>query len=131
MLHLKHTTRNLVRRPVYSMVTILGLSMSFFLSQRKTKEIGVRKVCGAQVRDVLWKLSGGFIKKLVLAFAIATPLGYVIGQGYISTFVAQNDLSADIFILGGFISFVMVVLSTGWKIAHAAHQNPVRALRYE
>jgi ABC-type antimicrobial peptide transport system permease subunit len=111
---------------------MLGLfSLSFFMSERKTKEIGVRKVCGAQVRDVLWKLSSGFIKKLVLAFAIATPLGYVIGQGYISTFVSRIDLTPDIFILGGFISLVMVVISTGWKIAHAANQNPVRALKYE
>ena len=111
---------------------MLGLfGLSFFMSERKNKEIGLRKVCGATLNSVFWKLSNGFVKKLLLAFLIASPLGYVFGQGYISTFTSQIEIGLDIFLLAGFLSFVMVFISTGWKILYTANRNPVEALRYE
>lgn len=111
---------------------MLGLfALSFFISERKNKEVGIRKVCGASTSLVVWKLSKGFVGKLLIAFIISTPLSYMGGMGFLSTFTMKIKLTADIFLLGGFLAIIMVVISTGFKIWITATRNPVEALRYE
>ena len=112
-----------------SMMGLFGLS--FFVAERKNKEVGVRKVCGASVTHLFWNLGKGFIYKLILAFSIASPLVYLAGQGYLNTFPRHINLSADIFLAGGLMSLLMLVLATGWKIYQVSTINPSQILRHE
>jgi putative ABC transport system permease protein len=111
---------------------MLGLfGLSFFISERRNKEIGVRKVCGASIGSIAWKLSESFVKKLLLAVIITFPLGYLLGKGYVSTFTDQIDIGVGIFFTAGFLAFAIVMISTSWKVLYATFRNPVDALRYE
>ena len=112
-----------------AMMGLFGLS--FFVSERRTKEIGIRKICGARMNNVFWSLTVGFIKKLALAMVITFPIGYMAGKQYVSLFTDQIEIRAGIFIITVFIAFLMVLISIGWKVIHSAIQNPVEALRYE
>lgn len=112
-----------------AMMGLFGLS--FFVSERRTKEIGIRKICGARMNNVFWDLTTGFLKKLALAMVITFPIGYMAGQQYVTLFTDKIEISPGIFILTGLIACSMVMISIGWKVIHSAIQNPVEALRYE
>ncbi len=114
---------------VNAMMGLFGLS--FFIAQHKNKEVGIRKVCGASVKDMIWRLSKGFTSKLVIALAIATPITYFAGQQFVSTFTNHIAMTPDLFLIGGILALLMVALASGWKIAYAASRNPVEGLRYE
>lgn len=114
---------------INAMMGLFGLS--YFIAQYKNKEVGIRKVCGASVNSVVWRLSKGFALKLLLALSIATPFTYLAGGEYVKTFTRHIEMSADLFILGGGMALLMVFLAAGWKISLAAIRNPVEALRYE
>ena len=110
----------------------LGLfGLSFFVAQRKNKEVGIRKVFGATVPEILWKLSKSFVWRFLIAFFIASPLIYVIGAQYIQFFTRHISIGPDIFLTGGALALLMLAIATGWKIYRAAIANPVRTLKYE
>jgi putative ABC transport system permease protein len=88
-------------------------------------------VCGASVKNLAWRLSRGFALKLILALVIATPITYLAGSGFVQTFTRHIEMSPDLFLLGGILAMMMVIIASGWKIILAATSNPVNALRYE
>ena len=121
---------------IFTLVIILNAMMglfglSFFIAQFKNKEVGIRKVCGASVRDVVWKLSRGFALKLITAIVIATPLTWIAGQQFVNNFTHHISMTPDLFLIGAGLALVMVLTASGWKIAYAASRNPVESLRYE
>jgi ABC-type antimicrobial peptide transport system permease subunit len=112
-----------------AMMGLFGLS--FFVAQRKNKEVGIRKVFGATVSEILWKLSKSFIWRLLIAFFIASPLIYVIGTSYVQFFTNHISIGPDIFLTGGVLALLMLLIAAGWKIYMAAVANPVSTLKYE
>jgi putative ABC transport system permease protein len=102
----------------------------FYLDQ-KQKEIGLRKINGARVREVMIMLIKEFIKWLALAFVIATPLSYFIINIWLQNFAYKTAISWWIFALAGFSSLCIAMLTVGWQSWKAATKNPVKALRYE
>ena len=112
-----------------AMMGLFGLS--FFMAERKSKEIGVRKICGASILNITWNLFRRFLWLLLIAFAIATPMVYFAGTGYLMVFPRHIELGPDLFILGGILALGMLLLAAGWKIFYAARKNPVEVLRYE
>lgn len=113
-------------------VSVLGtLGLSIFLCQRKVKEIGIRKVNGAQVPEIVSMLNLDFVKWVVIAFVIATPIAYYIMRQWLSDFAYKTSLSWWIFALAGLLSLGIALLTVSWQSWKAATRNPVEALRYE
>lgn len=114
---------------INGMMGVFGLS--YFVARRKIKEIGIRKVCGASMKHLIWTLGKGFLYKLILAFVVATPFIYIFGQGFLSTFPRHITLGPSIFITGGLLSFLMLLISSGWNLLKVALNNPAHMLRHE
>jgi len=107
------------------------LAMSMFACQRRIKEIGVRKVNGARVSEVLTMLNKDFVKWVAIAFVIATPIAYFAMNKWLESFVYKTELSWWIFALAGMLALGIALLTVSWQSWKAATRNPVEALRYE
>jgi putative ABC transport system permease protein len=113
-------------------VSVLGtLGLSIFLCQRKVKEIGIRKVNGAQVTEIMAMLNRDFVKWVVLAFVIATPLAWFAMHKWLGGFAYKTNLSWWIFALAGILALGIALLTISWQSWRAATRNPIEALRYE
>ena len=108
---------------------LLGMVMNTV--SRKTKEIGVRKVNGAKVSEILTMLNKEFIKWVVIAFIIAVPISYYALKSWLENFAYKTDLSWWIFALAGTIALVVVLVTVSLQSWQAATRNPVDALRDE
>ena len=112
-----------------SLLGLLGLIT--FYSERRIKEIGIRKINGARVSEILAMLNKDFIKWIIIAFVIACPVaGYSINK-WLQTFAYKTDISWWIFVLAGIIVLAIALLTVSWQSWRAATRNPVEALRYE
>ena len=113
-------------------VSVLGiLGLSIFLCQQKIKEIGIRKVNGAKISEVMAMLNRDFVKWVAIAFVIATPIAYYAMNKWLESFAYKTELSWWIFALAGFLALAIALLTVSWQSWRAATRNPVEALRYE
>jgi putative ABC transport system permease protein len=110
-------------------IGLFGLS-SMLLDQR-TKEIGIRKVNGARISEVLVMLNKDFVKWVIIAFVIATPIAYYAMHKWLENFAYKTELSWWIFALAGLLALGIALLTVSWQSWKAATRNPVEALRYE
>ncbi len=108
---------------------ILGLSI--FMSERRIKEIGIRKINGAKITEVMVMLNKDFIKWVAIAFVIATPIAYFAMNKWLESFAYKTTLSWWIFALAGLLALGIALLTISWQSWRAATRNPVEALRYE
>jgi putative ABC transport system permease protein len=121
---------------IFSMIAILiacmGLfGLAAFFSERRTKEIGIRKVNGAVVAEILKMLNSEFIKWVEMSFIIATPVSWYAMHKWLQTFAYKTEMSWWIFALAGIIAMGIALLTVSWQSWRAATRNPVEALRYE
>ena len=113
-------------------ITILGLiGMSLFKTQQKTKEIGIRKVNGATIKEIMLMLNKDFIKWVVIAFIIACPIAYYAMSKWLENFAYKTTLSWWVFALAGLFTLVIALLTVSWQTYRAATRNPVESLRDE
>ncbi len=108
---------------------LLGLSL--MITQQKTKEIGIRKVNGARISEVLIMLNKDFVKWVAIAFVIATPVAYYAMNKWLQNFAYKTELSWWIFALAGLLALGIALLTVSFQSWKAARRNPVEALRYE
>jgi putative ABC transport system permease protein len=114
------------------LISIIGISaFSLFISQQRTKEIGIRKVNGATILEILKMLNKDFVKWVVVAFVIATPIAWYAMNKWLQNFAYKTDLSWWIFALAGLLALGIALLTVSWQSWRAAVRNPVEALRYE
>ena len=112
-----------------SMLGLYGLSIQTI--ERRTKEIGIRKVNGATILEILTMLNTNFIKWVLIAFIIATPIAYYAISRWLENFAYKTTLSWWIFALAGLSALVIALITISWQSWRAARRNPVEALRYE
>ncbi len=114
------------------LVACLGLfGLAAFTAERRTKEIGVRKVMGASVGGIITLLSKEFLKLVAVSFVLATPLAYFAMQRWLNDFAYRTDLHLSTFLLAGLLAVGIALLSVSYQSIKAALADPVKSLRYE
>ncbi|WP_319500213.1 FtsX-like permease family protein [uncultured Draconibacterium sp.] len=114
------------------LISVIGISaLALFISQQRTKEIGIRKVNGATVSEILGLLNQSFVKWVLIAFAIATPLSFYAMSKWLENFAYKTNVSWWIFALAGIMALGIALLTVSWHSWRAATRNPVESLRYE
>ena len=114
------------------LITCLGLfGLVSVFAEQKTKEIGIRKVLGSSIASILLMLSKEFIKWIVIANLIATPVAYYLMNKWLQDFAYRINISWWMFILSGGIALFIAILTVGIQAIKAATANPVESLRYE
>ena len=114
------------------LLSLLGIfALSTLQSEKRTKEIGIRKVNGAKVSEILTMLNRDFVIWVAIAFVIATPIAYYAMNRWLESFAYKTSLSWWIFVLAGLLALGIALLTVSWQSWKAATRNPVEALRYE
>jgi putative ABC transport system permease protein len=135
--HLYTTDRIMVKLlGIFSMLAIfiatLGIiSLSTMAAENRTKEIGVRKVNGAKISEILSMLNKDFLKWVAVAFVVAFPIAYYIMSKWLENFAYKTSLSWWIFAVAGILALGIALLTVSFQSWKAATRNPVEALRYE
>ena len=110
----------------------LGLyGLVLFMVEQRTKEIGIRKVLGASVQQLLVLFSGQFVKLLLLAFCLAAPLAYFLMRQWLQSFAYRIEINGWMFVSCLLLSLLLVLLTVGYQSVRAARANPVKSLRNE
>ena len=113
-------------------LSMIGLfAISFQSSRYRTKEIGVRKVNGAKISEVMAMLNKDFVKWIAIATVVAVPVAYYAMNKWLEGFAYKTSLSWWIFALAGLLALGITLLTVSWQSWKAATRNPVEALRYE
>ena len=113
-------------------ISSMGIfAMSLYYIQQKVKEIGVRKVNGAKVSEVVAMLNKDFLIWVLLAFLVASPIAWYTMHKWLENFAYKTTLSWWIFALAGLLALGIALLTVSWQSWRAATRNPVEALRYE
>ncbi|MFA6597697.1 MAG: ABC transporter permease [Ignavibacteriaceae bacterium] len=113
-------------------IACLGLfGLVSFITEQRTKEIGVRKVLGASVGEIILMVSKEFIKWVLLANLIAWPIAYYVMNNWLQNFAYRMELSWSVFIISGIMALIIAVATVSYQVAKVAVQNPVTSLRYE
>lgn len=121
---------------IFSLLTImiacLGLlGLASFMAEQKTKEIGIRKVLGASVPNIVILLTKAFVKWALLANLIAWPVAYFAMDKWLQGFAYRINIGLWSFILSGAIALVIAFMTVSYQSIKAAVTNPVKSLRYE
>jgi len=113
-------------------VACLGLmGLASFAAERRTKEIGIRKVLGASAPGIVLMMSREFVRWVLLANLIAWPIAYYTMHRWLQSFAYRSDIGFSVFILSGFIALVIALLTVSFQAIKAAVADPVDSLRYE
>ena len=107
------------------------LGMSLLTTQRRTREIGIRKVNGAKIYQIMIMLNRDFIKWIVVSFIIAIPFAFLAMNKWLESFAYKITLSWWIFALAGLVAILIALITVSIQCWKAASVNPVEALKYE
>jgi putative ABC transport system permease protein len=113
-------------------ISCTGLfGLSVLSAEKRTKEIGIRKVFGASVKNIVTTLSTDFIKLVVIALIIATPLAYTIANKWLQNFPYRITISWWLFASAGLLVTLVALITVSFQSIKAAVANPVKSLRTE
>ena len=111
------------------LISCLGLlGLAAFTAERRTKEIGIRKVLGSSEMGIVYLLTSEFTRIVLIAVAIAIPISYFISQTWLNTFAFRTELSAWYFLLAGMLAILVAWLTVSTQAFRAARANPVSCL---
>jgi putative ABC transport system permease protein len=114
------------------LISCMGLfGLVAITTEKKTKEIGIRKVLGASEAQITLLLSAGFARLVLVSFLLASPVTYWLLAGWLESFAYRIDINPMLFVLGGFLALAIALTTISYHTLKSARANPVRALRYE
>ncbi|MGA0556383.1 ABC transporter permease [Larkinella sp. VNQ87] len=114
------------------LIACLGLfGLATFTAEQRTKEIGIRKVLGASVAGIVALLSKDFLKLVLMALLIASPVAWYAVNEWLKNFAYKTDLSWWVFALAGLLAVAIALLTVSFQSIKAALMNPVKTLRSE
>ena len=114
------------------LISCLGLfGLASFTAEQRTKEIGVRKVLGASVRQIVALLSSEYLKWMLVANLIAWPLAWYVMNKWLQNFAYKVQINLLFFLLAGIATCAIALFTVAWQTIKAANSNPVKALNYE
>jgi putative ABC transport system permease protein len=113
-------------------ISCMGLlSLAIFTTKRRIKEIGIRKVNGAKVSEVMVMLNKDFVRWVTIAFVISIPVSWYAMTKWLESFTYKTSLSWWIFALAGLLALGIALLTVSWQSWKVSTRNPVESLRYE
>lgn len=111
-------------------ITVAGLfAMAYYSTQRRIKEIGLRKVNGATTLDLMKLLNRDFIVWVIIAFIIALPISYFSLQEWLDDYIVKTDLDWWVFSLIGILIILIALVTVSYQTWKVATTNPVKALK--
>lgn len=114
------------------LISCLGLfGLAAYTAEQRTKEIGVRKILGASVPKIILLLSREYLECVLIANAIAWPLSYYFLSSWLEDFAYRTFIGFQIFLLSGFLTLFLALVTVSYQSIMAAYTNPVDTLRYE
>lgn len=113
-------------------IALLGMiSISLFVAESRTKEIGIRKVNGASAMEIVILLNKDYIKWIAVAFMISTPIVWYLMSHWLENFAYKTSLSWWVFAVAGGLVLVSAILTVSWQSLRAAMANPATVLKNE
>ena len=124
---------------IFNLITALALTIAclglfgliHFFTGRRTKEIGIRKVFGSTVLNIVLLLIKDFIKWILIANIIAWPVAYYLMNKWLQDFAYRIDITWWVFVLSGGIALLIALATVSFQAIKAANANPIESLRYE
>ena len=114
------------------LISSLGLfGLAAFLAEQRTKEIGIRKVVGASIKDVVLMLSKDFTKWVLVSNVIAWPVAYFVMRKILERYAYRTHIGLEIFVLSGLAALFIALLTVSYQAIKSARANPADSLRYE
>jgi putative ABC transport system permease protein len=114
------------------MIACFGLvGLSAYNILQRTKEIGIRKVLGASVQNVVYILSKDFLLLVIISFVIASPMAWYIMHKWLQDFAYRIDISWWVFLLAGMVALLIALFTVSYQSIKAALTNPVKSLKTE
>jgi putative ABC transport system permease protein len=113
-------------------IASIGLvGLTSYMAEKRTKEIGIRKVMGASIGNVIKELSVDFIKLILMSNLIAWPAAYLVTLSWLRNFSQHIQISWLLFLLAGAFTLLVALIITGFRAYLASARNPAETLRYE
>lgn len=114
------------------LIACLGLfGLVTYSTEQRIREIGIRKVLGASVPNIIVMLSGGFLKLVLLALLIAVPIAWLVMHRWLQDFAYRVNINWWVFVVAGLVAFLIAIITLSVQAARAALANPVKNLRTE
>ena len=114
------------------LISCMGLfGLAAITTEKKTKEIGIRKVLGATEGQITVLLSKNFTALILISFIVVSPITYFLLYGWLQNFAYRININLAVFFMGGILSLLIALLTISYHTIRSARSNPVKALRYE
>ena len=111
---------------------MIGLfTVAYQKTRSRIKEIGIRKINGAKIWDILIMINSDFFRWTIIAFFIAVPVAFYAMHKWLEGYAYKTEIKWWILVLSGLIVMTISILTVSWQSWRAATRNPVEALRYE
>jgi putative ABC transport system permease protein len=121
---------------LYTIISIVLAALGLYglaanSSRKRVKEIGIRKINGARVSEIVSLLSRDYLKWIAISFLIAAPVAWYAMNRWLGNFAYKTELSWWLFSIAGLLALLIALITVSWQSRKAASMNPVESLRYE